>query len=100
MPRRLHLTAELIDRIAALVPPPRTHRHRYFRCWRPIRRDVVTAMAQAPAQVAAVPADPATTGNAHKAPRSMAMPVQLHPGPPRPEPPHHPNGQRTTSGRC
>jgi hypothetical protein len=21
---------ELIDRIAALVPPPRTHRHRYF----------------------------------------------------------------------
>ncbi|MBK9574081.1 MAG: transposase, partial [Rhodoferax sp.] len=28
---RLHLTPlELIDRIAALVPPPRTHRHRYF----------------------------------------------------------------------
>ena len=27
----LHLTPlELIDRIAALVPPPRTHRHRYF----------------------------------------------------------------------
>ena len=27
----LHLTAlELIDRIAALVPPPRTHWHRYF----------------------------------------------------------------------
>jgi hypothetical protein len=27
----LHLTPlELIARIAALVPPPRTHRHRYF----------------------------------------------------------------------
>ena len=27
----MHLTPlELIDRIAALVPPPRTHRHRYF----------------------------------------------------------------------
>ena len=27
----LHLTPlELIERIAALVPPPRTHRHRYF----------------------------------------------------------------------
>jgi len=27
----LHLTPpELIDRIAALEPPPRTHRHRYF----------------------------------------------------------------------
>jgi len=23
-------TLELIDRIAALVPPPRTHRHRYL----------------------------------------------------------------------
>ena len=35
----LHLTPlELIDRIAALVPPPRTHRHRYFGCWRPPRR--------------------------------------------------------------
>ena len=31
----LHLTPlELIDRIAALVPPPRTHRHRYFWCAR------------------------------------------------------------------
>ena len=30
---------ELIDRIAALVPPPRTHRHRYFGvCWLRTRR--------------------------------------------------------------
>lgn len=28
---------ELIDRIAALVPPPRTHRHRYFGVLAPIR---------------------------------------------------------------
>ncbi len=26
----LILSLELIDRIAALMPPPRTHRHRYF----------------------------------------------------------------------
>jgi hypothetical protein len=33
----LHLTPlELIDRIAALVPPPRTHRHRYFGVLAPI----------------------------------------------------------------
>jgi hypothetical protein len=25
---------ELLDRSAALVPPPRIHRHRYFACWR------------------------------------------------------------------
>ena len=29
---------ELIDRIAALVPQPRTHRHRYFGVLAPIRR--------------------------------------------------------------
>ena len=40
----LHLTPlELIDRIAALVPPPRTHRHAptgtaILACWHPTRR--------------------------------------------------------------
>ena len=46
----LHLTPlELIDRIAALVPPPRTHRHRYFGVLAPNSplRAAVTAMAQA-----------------------------------------------------
>jgi hypothetical protein len=46
---------ELIDRIAALVPPPRTHRHRYFGVLAPNSplRAAVTAMAQtAPAQAA------------------------------------------------
>ena len=39
---------ELIDRIAALVPPPRTHRHRYFGVLAPNSplRAAVTAMAQ------------------------------------------------------
>ncbi len=44
---------DLIERIAALVPPPRTHRHRYYGVLAPASplRAVVTAMAQAgPAQ--------------------------------------------------
>ena len=47
---------ELIDRIAALAPPPRTHRHRYFGVLAPNSplRASVTAMAlAAPAQQAA-----------------------------------------------
>jgi hypothetical protein len=58
----LHLTPlELIDRIAALVPPPRTHRHRYFGVLAPNSplRTAVTAMA---AQVQAISAQPAQTG--------------------------------------
>ncbi len=50
----LHLTPlELIDRIAALVPPPRTHRHRYFGVLAPNSplRAAVTALAT-PAQAA------------------------------------------------
>lgn len=42
----LHLTPlDLIARIAALVPPPRTHRHRYFGVLAPISplRAAVTA---------------------------------------------------------
>jgi Putative transposase len=47
----LHLTLlELIDRIAALVLPPRTHRHRYFGVLAPNapRRAAVTALAAPP----------------------------------------------------
>ncbi len=47
----LHLTPlELIARIAALVPPPRTHRHRYFGVLAPNSplRVAVTALAQPP----------------------------------------------------
>jgi hypothetical protein len=47
---------ELIVRIAALVPPPRTHRHRYFWVLAPNSplRDAVTALA-APAQALSFP---------------------------------------------
>ena len=40
---------ELINRIAQLVPPPRTHRHRYYGVLAPNSplRSAVTAMAQA-----------------------------------------------------
>ena len=56
---------ELIDRIAALVPPPRTHRHRYFGVLAPNSplRAAVTALAQAlPAQPVTAQAEPASTG--------------------------------------
>ena len=60
----LNLTAlELIERIAALVPPPRTHRHRYFGVLAPNSplRAAVTALA-APAQAATVQGAPTSTG--------------------------------------
>jgi hypothetical protein len=56
---------ELINRIAALVPPPRTHRHRYYGVLAPNspHRAAVTAIAQAaPSQLVKVPAEPATAG--------------------------------------
>ena len=56
---------ELIDRIAALVPPPRTHRHRYFGVLAPDSplRAQVTAMAQSQT-VAAEPTGPSPTAQA------------------------------------
>ena len=91
---------ELIDRIAALVPPPRTHRHRYFGVLAPNSplRAAVTAMA-APAQQAAVQ----RLGKTARATRArlgwhlMAMPAALvhscHS-------PRRPSAQRrTTCGR-
>ena len=56
---------ELINRIAALVPPPRTHRHRYFGVLAPNSplRTAVTALAlPAATQLATKQAGPATTG--------------------------------------
>ena len=76
---------ELIDRIAALMPPPRTHRHRYFGVLAPNSplRASVTAMA-APARQAAVQAEPATAGAPGVAPTGNALQTQPEP---RPEPP-------------
>jgi hypothetical protein len=59
---------ELIDRIAALVPPPRTLRHRYFGVLAPNSplRASVTALAQSAAEQAPPPAqvqaEPASKG--------------------------------------
>ena len=74
---------ELIDRIAALVPPPRTHRHRYFGVLAPNSplRAAVTALA-APAQQAAVPTGQAGTGEG--APGVLPQPAQPQPLPPVP----------------
>jgi hypothetical protein len=60
-PSALVLTPlELIDRIAALVPPPRTHRHRYYGVLAPNApwRAAVTTLAPVPV-AARPPADPA-----------------------------------------
>ncbi len=56
--------AEFLDRIAALVPPPRRHRHRYFGVLAPNSpwREAVTAKAGLPieAEVQAEPLTPTT----------------------------------------
>ena len=79
---------ELIDRMAALVPPPRTHRHRYFGVLAPHspHRAAVTAMAQdaaeqraPPAQVQAEPASTATGEGALGAGNPLPTPAQLVP---------------------
>jgi hypothetical protein len=61
-PRALVLTPlELLDKIAALVPPPRVHRHRYYGVLAPNAplRAAVTALAPMP-----VPAPAAGTSDA------------------------------------
>ena len=77
---------ELIDRIAALVPPPRTHRHRYYGVLAPNSplRAAVVAMAQAaPSQPAKVPAEPANAGYGVPG----VTPGNSVPTPPEPAPP-------------
>ncbi len=75
----LHLTPlELIERIAALVPPPRTHRHRYFGVLAPNSslRAAVTALA-APAHPAMARVEPVITGGGN------ALPPVPAPAPPK-----------------
>ena len=95
---------ELINRIAQLVPPPRTHRHRYYGVLAPNSplRAAVTAMAQAEQVVAPVVrsavADAACTdaGSAGGVPGVPGVPdvatvLQPEPPPakPKPRPPSH-----------
>ena len=86
---------ELIARIAALVPPPRTHRHRYFGVLAPnsALRAAVTALAT-PAQSAkkyVVQADPAnmSEGAPGVAPLGHASPPTPEPAPPKRSPAHY-----------
>ena len=68
-PAALVLTPlELIERIAALVPPPRAHRHRYYGVLAPNARLRAAVTAQAPAAVPPAPTSPAT----HEEPRHRA----------------------------
>ncbi len=89
----LHLTPlELIDRIAALVPPPRTHRHRYFGVLAPNSplRAAVVAMATV---AQATPAQPAQTGSGvgvpGVVPQRNAAPPTPEPVPPKRSPAHY-----------
>jgi hypothetical protein len=79
---KLHLTPlELIDRIAALVPPPRTHRHRYFGVLAPNSplRHAVTTMAAAPAQPPTAQAEAATTCGGADGPVPLGNPIASAP---------------------
>ena len=84
----LHLTPlELIARIAALVPPPRTHRHRYFGVLAPnspLRAAAVALATPAqPAKQVVVQTEPAATGEGAPgvAPLGHAIPTTPEPAP-------------------
>jgi len=83
---------ELIDRIAALVPPPRTHRHRYFGVLAPNSplRPAVTALAQyAEVQPAHVQAEPVSTAAGEGA-RGAGNSLPTQPEPAQPVKPKRP----------
>lgn len=65
---------ELLDRLAALVPPPRVHRHRYFGVLAPNSplRAAVTALAEPAATAATAPAPNQAPPAAEPAPRRAA----------------------------
>ena len=73
---------ELIDRIAALVPPPRTHRHRYYGVLAPNSplRAAVVALATLP-QTATVLGASTSTGECAPGvvPMGSALPTQSEP---------------------
>ena len=83
---------ELIDRIAKLVPPPRTHRHCYFGVLAPNSplRHAVTALARdAVAQAVQVQSGPASTGAGEGA-RGASNPFPTQTEPAQPVPPKRP----------
>ena len=92
----LHLTPpELIVRVAALVPPPRTHRHRFFGVPAPNSplRAAVTALAQPaqPAKQVVVQAEPAnmSEGALGVVTLGRASPPTPEPAPPKRSPAYY-----------
>jgi hypothetical protein len=92
----LHLTPlELIARIAALVPPPHTHRHRYFGVLAPNSplRAAVTALATPaqPAKQVVVQAEPAnmSEGAPGVIPLGYAISPTPEPAPAKRSPAHY-----------
>jgi hypothetical protein len=88
----MHLTPlELIERISALVPPPRIHRHRYFGVLTPNSplRAAVSALATPVMQVV-VQIEPAISGAGSPglAPLGHAMPLPPEPAPSKRSPAH------------
>ena len=79
---------ELIARIAALVPPPRTHRHRYFGVLAPNSplRASVTAFATPAQQVTVQTVQTDTGEGAHGV---LPQPTQPEPVPPKRSPSHY-----------
>jgi hypothetical protein len=83
---------ELIERIAKLVPPPRTHRHRYFGVLAPNSplRPAVTALARdAAVKPAQVQAEPASTAAGEGA-LGVRSPLPTQTEPAQPVPPKRP----------
>ena len=89
----LHLSPlGLIERITALVPPPRTHRHRYFGVLAPNSplRAAAVALAAPIQQASAEPAQPGTgVGAPGMVVPGNAVPTTPEPVPPKRSPAHN-----------
>lgn len=85
---------ELIDHIAALVPPPRTHRHRYFGVLAPnspLRASAVGMALAAPVPVQQAAAQTGQNGKGECAPAvaPLGNAVSTQPAPPKRSPAHY-----------
>jgi len=89
----LHLSPlDLIERIAALEPPPRTDRHRYLGVLAPNspHRAAAVALAAPMPQATAEPAQPCTgVGAPGVVVPGNAVPTTPKPVPPKPSPAHY-----------